>query len=83
MAYLVASEFLTPAVLVVALALPRARTALATFAKPRPRECPEYWPRAAWPLYFVRLAFVHNRRSGVLLLVGLVSDLIVRAIVVP
>jgi 1,4-dihydroxy-2-naphthoate octaprenyltransferase len=79
-AYLVVIGFLTPIVLVVALALPRARTALAAYTKPRPRERPEHWPQLAWPLYFVRLAFVHNRRFGLLLLVGLVGDLIVRVI---
>src|SRR2546422_13842 len=72
--------FLTPVVLIVVLALPRARTALAAYAKPRPRERPEHWPQLAWPLYFVRLAFVHNRRFGLLLLVGLAGDLIVRVI---
>lgn len=79
--YLVVVGFLTPVVLVVALALPRARTALAAFAKPRPRERPASWPERAWPLYFVRLAFVHNRRFGLLLLVGLVGDVIVHATV--
>lgn len=80
--YLVVSGFLTPVVLIVALALPRARTALATFAKPRPTERPESWPKLAWPLYFVRLAFVHNRRFGLLLLVGLAGDVVLRAILV-
>jgi 1,4-dihydroxy-2-naphthoate octaprenyltransferase len=79
-AYLVAIGFFTPVVLVVVLALPRARTALAAYAKPRPRERPEHWPQLAWPLYFVRLAFVHNRRFGLLLLIGLVGDLALRAI---
>jgi 1,4-dihydroxy-2-naphthoate octaprenyltransferase len=79
-AYLVVTGFLTPVVLIVLIALPRARRALAAFAKPRPRERPESWPQLAWPLYFVRLAFVHNRRFGLLLLVGLVGDLIVRMI---
>ena len=79
-AYLVVIGFFTPVVLVVGLALPRARTALAAYAKPRPRERPADWPQLAWPLYFVRLAFVHNRRFGLLLLVGLVGDLVVRVI---
>jgi len=77
--YLVAIGFLSPVVLVVALALPKARAALAEFAKPRPKERPEHWPKLAWPLYFVRLAFVHNRRFGLLLLLGLVGDVLVRA----
>jgi 1,4-dihydroxy-2-naphthoate octaprenyltransferase len=79
--YLVVIGFLSPVVLVVVLALPRARTALAAYAKPRPRERPEHWPQLAWPLYFVRMAFVHNRRFGLLLLVGLVGDLLVRSFI--
>lgn len=78
--YLVVIGFLTPVVLVVALALPKARDALAMFAKPRPKERPESWPKLAWPLYFVRMAFAHNRRFGLLLLVGLIGDVAVRAI---
>ena len=76
--YLVAIQFLTPIVLVVFLAAPKARTALALFAKPRPTERPESWPALAWPLYFVRVAFVHNRRFGLLFLVGLAADVAIR-----
>ena len=77
--YLVATGFLSPVVLVVALALPKARAALAIFTKPRPTERPEAYPKLAWPLYFVRVAFVHNRRFGLLLLLGMVGDVAVRA----
>jgi len=79
--YLVVTGALTPVVLVIALALPKARAALATFAKPRPTERPEHWPKLAWPLYFVRLAFVHNRRFGLLFLLGLVGDVILKQLV--
>src|SRR5262249_50597148 len=76
--YLVATGFLTPVVLIVLLALPKARDALAIFVRPRPTERPEHWPKLAWPLYFVRMAFVHNRRFGLLFLLGMVGDVIVR-----
>ncbi len=79
-AYLVVIGFLTPVVLVVLLALPKARAALALYAKPRPRERPEHWPQFVWPLYFVRMAFAHNRRFGLLLLLGLVGDVALRAV---
>jgi 1,4-dihydroxy-2-naphthoate octaprenyltransferase len=79
--YLVATAALTPVVLVVFLALPKARAALAIFTKPRPTERPEYWPKLAWPLYFVRMAFVHNRRFGLLLLLGLVGDVAFKTII--
>ena len=74
---LVISGFVGPLVLVVFLALPRARTALALFAKPRPAERPEAWPAFVWPLYFVRAAFAHNRRFGLLFLAGLAGDVAV------
>src|SRR5438477_4333274 len=76
--YLVVIGFLGPVVLVVFLALPRARAALALFAKPRPTERPEHWPAVVWPLYFVRVAFAHNRRFGMLFLVGLAADVVLR-----
>jgi 1,4-dihydroxy-2-naphthoate octaprenyltransferase len=79
--YLVATGALTPVVLVVFLALPKARAALAIFTKPRPTERPEYWPKLAWPLYFVRMAFVHNRRFGLLLLLGLVGDVAFKTLI--
>ena len=78
--YLVVTGFLSPVVLVVALALPKARAALAIFVKPRPTERPESWPKLAWPLYFVRMAFVHNRRFGLLFLLGMVGDVALRAV---
>jgi 1,4-dihydroxy-2-naphthoate octaprenyltransferase len=76
--YLVAIGFVSPVVLVVVLALPRARAALALYAKPRPRERPEHWPTFVWPLYFVRVAFAHNRRFGLLFLGGLAADVVIR-----
>src|SRR2546430_1041625 len=78
--YLVVTAALTPVVLIVALALPKARAALAIFTKPRPTERPPQWPERAWPLYFVRMAFVHNRRFGLLLLLGLVGDVALTSI---
>lgn len=40
------------------------------FGKPRPAEPPENFP--IWPLWFAPLAFVHTRRAGALLLLGLI-----------
>src|SRR5438876_1536750 len=78
--YLVVIGFLSPVVLVVFLAIPKAQTALAMYARPRPKERPEQWPALAWPLYFVRVAFVHNRRFGLLFLVGLAADVALRLV---
>jgi len=78
--YLVTIGFVSPIVLVVFLALPKARAALALYAKPRPTERPEHWPAFVWPLYFVRVAFAHNRRFGMLFLGGLALDVAVRLV---
>jgi 1,4-dihydroxy-2-naphthoate octaprenyltransferase len=40
------------------------------FNKPRPDEPPKDFP--IWPLWFAPLAFVHTRRAGALLLLGLI-----------
>jgi 1,4-dihydroxy-2-naphthoate octaprenyltransferase len=42
----------------------------AEFNKPRPEEPPKNFP--IWPLWFAPLAFVHTRRAGALLLLGLI-----------
>ncbi len=42
----------------------------AEFGKPRPEAPPKNFP--IWPLWFAPLAFVHTRRAGALLLLGLI-----------
>jgi 1,4-dihydroxy-2-naphthoate polyprenyltransferase len=76
--YLIVIGVVGPVMLVVFLAVPQARAALALYAKPRPRERPESWPAFVWPLYFVRMAFAHNRRFGFLFLGGLVVDVAIK-----
>jgi 1,4-dihydroxy-2-naphthoate octaprenyltransferase len=41
------------------------------FGKPRPSEPPKDFP--IWPLWFAPLAFVHTRRAGALLVLGLIA----------
>jgi hypothetical protein len=50
------------------------------YVAPRPRERPPAYPADAWPLWFVAYAFAHNRRFGLLLLVGLIADLAARSL---
>ncbi len=78
--YLVVVGLVGPVMLVVFLAVPKARAALALYATPRPRERPESWPAFVWPLYFVRMAFAHNRRYGMLFLAGLAADVAIRVL---
>ncbi len=55
--------------LVVALALPLLRKVSGALRKPRPDEPPEGFP--VWPLWFAAICFVHTRRAGALLVLGL------------
>jgi len=55
--------------LLVALGLPRLAKVWAAFRAPRPEAPPRNFP--VWPLWFAAVAFVHTRRAGTLLVLGL------------
>ncbi|HJW90130.1 MAG TPA: prenyltransferase [Anaerolineales bacterium] len=77
--YLVLTRFFSPVLLLVFLAIPTfVNIFLPMYRKPKPEERPETYPADAWPLWFVASAFVHNRRFGLLYLVGLILDTLVR-----
>ena len=78
--YLVIVGFFTPVMLVVLFAAPKLRDALAIYLAPKPATRPEAYPADTWPLYYVAYAFGHNRRYGVLFLIALVTDVIIRAL---
>jgi 1,4-dihydroxy-2-naphthoate octaprenyltransferase len=81
LAYLVLNGFFSPLVLVVLLALPTLRDAIRVYVRPRPAARPAEYPADAWPLWFVAYAFAHNRRFGLLFLVGLIADIVYRAVI--
>jgi 1,4-dihydroxy-2-naphthoate polyprenyltransferase len=58
-----------PALLCV-LALPKLVQVWGALSRPRPAEPPEKFP--VWPLWFAAIEFVHTRRAGSLLVLGLV-----------
>jgi 1,4-dihydroxy-2-naphthoate octaprenyltransferase len=66
---LVATRSLGPGVLLVALALPRLVRVLRAYAEPRPAAPPPGY--RIWPLWYVALAFYHNRLAGGLFVLGL------------
>lgn len=70
-AALVATKALPWAALVVVLALPRAVAAIRAFSRPKPTEAPPDNP--VWPLYWAPIAFLHTRRAGGLLILGLLA----------
>jgi 1,4-dihydroxy-2-naphthoate polyprenyltransferase len=77
--YLVITRFFTPAMLVVVLAYPVLRMVAAVYLKVRPQEPPAEYPKDAWPLWYVSFAFIHNRRFGLLFLLGLIVDAVLRS----
>jgi len=85
-AYLVAVGFFSPVVLVVFFALNFLVNAYKVYRHPKPAEAPADLPPpegdlrpGVWPLFFVGFSFVHNRRFGLLFLLGLIGDLVLRA----
>ncbi len=75
--YLVIIGFFTPIMLIVFLAIKDFITTVRIFAKSKPKERPEDYPSDAWPLWFVAYAFLHNRKFGILFIIGLLLETIV------
>lgn len=63
-----------PWVVLVVLGLPRLVTVLRVYAKPKPESPPGSY--VGWPLWFVGAAFVHTRRAGALLVLGLFLNIV-------
>ena len=59
-------------VLIVLAALPLLRRTLAQYSEPKPETPPPGYP--VWPLWYVSGAFVHTRRAGALLVLGLLLN---------
>jgi len=62
------------AALLVVLAVPKLVRIWPAFSQPKPSEPPEGFP--IWPLWYAALAFVHTRRAGGLLVLGLIVGVI-------
>lgn len=76
-ALVIAGVFL-PTVLLVLLAVPLAIWMWNIYSAPKPKTPPEW--AIGWPLYFVGVAFVHNRRFGMLYLLGIILHIVVYAV---
>ena len=70
-----------PFVLLALLGIPRLLEVLGQFSKPRPESPPHSY--AGWPLWFVGGAFIHTRRAGGLLIVGLLLNAILPGVQLP
>ncbi len=80
--YLVLIGFFTPVVLITLFALPTLFQIWPMFRAPKPAEKPTDFSDV-WPNYFVGAAFVHNRRFGVLFLLGLILDVVLKIYLLP
>ena len=67
------TRFLTPVMLVVLIAGPRALKALRLLSRPRPKEAPPGYP--VWPRWFSTVSFIHNRWFGNLFILGVALDM--------
>jgi 1,4-dihydroxy-2-naphthoate octaprenyltransferase len=76
-ALLVATGSLGWGVVLVAGALPRLGRVLKLYNEPKPASPPEGY--RIWPLWYVALAFYHNKLAGGLFVLGLVVNLVVGA----
>ncbi len=78
--YLVVTGVFYPTLLIVVFAWPQLKLALQIYNKPKPTEPPTDYPPQAWPLWFVAFAFTHNKRFGLLLLLGMIFDIAIRGL---
>ena len=80
--YLVVIGFFTPIMLIIILAVGTFfKVIWPMFKAPKPENKPDEYPADAWPQWFVAAAFIHNRRFGLLFLVGLILDTVLRVFV--
>jgi 1,4-dihydroxy-2-naphthoate octaprenyltransferase len=66
------------ALVLVVGALPLMQLVWRFYSKPKPEKPPEGYP--GWPLWFVAVAFIHNRRFGLLFVTGLGLQLVLEEI---
>lgn len=77
-AWLVASRYFSPALALVVFGLPALWDSITAYRHPRPAQPPKRFPPNVWPLWFVAFAFRHTRRFGLLYVVGIVLDVVLR-----
>ncbi len=78
--YLVAVRFFSPVILLALLGLTAIPAVWAMYRRPKPANRPADYPADVWPLWFVAVAFAHNRRFGLWFLLGLIIDAALHAL---
>ncbi len=74
--YLVIVKVLSPFVLIVFLSIPVFLKVSKMYIRKKPEKKPDDYREDVWPLWYVAGAFWHNRRFGMLYLLGLIIDVI-------
>ena len=64
---------------IVVLAVPKLVQAWRALARPKPDAPPDDVEMPVWPLWFAAIAFVHTRRAGSLLIVGILAGILMRS----
>jgi len=93
--WLVLAGIFTPLMLIVFFAFPMFLRFFKAYLQPRPAAPPPlpqqpkskwaaFWegddyPPEGWPMWFVAFAFIHNRRFGILFLLGFITDALLRS----
>jgi 1,4-dihydroxy-2-naphthoate polyprenyltransferase len=73
------ARFFTPVMLLVLIAIPPARVAIARLSKPRPTEAPAGYP--IWPRWFSTVCFVHNRVFSNWFVIAIILDTLIRTFI--
>jgi 1,4-dihydroxy-2-naphthoate polyprenyltransferase len=72
------THFFTPIMLLIFVAIERARVAIKRLSNPRPTEPPPGYP--IWPRWFSTVCFVHNRMFSNYFVLALIVETVVRTI---
>jgi 1,4-dihydroxy-2-naphthoate octaprenyltransferase len=78
--YLVLIGYFSPVMVIVLVGLTALPGLWKMYQAPKPKEEPADLPKGIWPLYFSAASFGHNRRYGTLFLLGLILELVLKAI---
>lgn len=78
--YLVVTRYFSPLLLLTLGAVPALWLSIKAYRQRRPERPPKELPPNVWPLWFVAFAFHHTRRFGMLYVLGLVLDVVVRKV---
>jgi 1,4-dihydroxy-2-naphthoate polyprenyltransferase len=78
--YLILIGYFSPVMAIILVGLTSLPGVWVMYKAPKPKEEPASLPKGIWPLYFSAASFAHNRRYGTFFLLGLILELVLKAI---